>query len=258
MISATLNLYRDAGSDAFASIRRSLWAIAFLLAGFVLMFASGLALGPAGFAGGFVLFLVHAGLTGWYLSLVEIAVATRRSISTQDIRDNVGQYFNDIITVMFIFFLPELLIGLAYEEALWVLIPAACLAFNPIPEMLYQERAGGLELIRDSAMFMQQNWPEWIGPHLVAGGLLATLGWSITGIWDPEWMVEAVKMFGPWFGFMQSGYWGLSLGGSFTPQGMGLFALLFVFSHCFMVFRGHLYKRLRTSSRRGRAWKAQL
>jgi hypothetical protein len=258
ILGATLNLYRNVGEATFRSVAKSLWAIAFLFGAFAVIHGVSLALGGTGLVGGLVAYVVYASLAGWYLSLIEIAVVTGRGVTTDDIRDNMGQYAQDAISVMFIFFVPQLLIGWASPQALLVLVPAACLAFNPVPEMLYQERSVGIELIGDAAMFMQQNWPEWLGPHLVAGALFAMLGWSMTGVWDPIWMLEAVQMFGPWFGFMRAGLWGIGLGGGFTPVGFGLFAVVFAFTHCFMVFRGHLYKRLRTSSRRGRAWQAQL
>ncbi len=257
MVTATLKLYREAARDSIASIRRSFWAAVFLLAAYLGIVALSPLLGLAGFAGGFIMFLVYAGLTGWYLSLVEIAVSTRRAVKVGDVRDNVGAYFSEMINIMFIFFLPEFLIGMASPEALLVLVPAACLAFNPIPEMLYQERSGGLEMIKDSAVFMQQNWPEWLGGHVVMAGLLAGVGWALSGVWSPEWMIGAAQMFGPWFGFMHAGAWVLNLGEN-TPLSLGLFVLVFVFAHCFMVFRGHLYRGLRASSRRGRAWKAKV
>jgi hypothetical protein len=57
---------------------------------------------------------------------------------------------------------------------------------------------------------------------------------------------------------MQSGLWGFRLAGPSPLLGYVLFAAMFVLTHAFMIFRGHLYRHLKTSSRRGRAWQAQL
>lgn len=257
-LTATLQLYRKALEDAFQSIRRSYWAIAFLLGAFGVLFILMLTVGRAGIVGGFVIGFAYAGLTGWYLSLVEIAVQTRRTVKRTDIQETFGQYFSETISVMFLFFIPEFLLTQAMPESLWILVPAACLAFNPIPEMIYQGRTSGIEVIRDAAVFMQQNWPEWLGAHLLLGGGMAGLARVLHGSWDPGWILEAIQMFGPWFGFMQAGVWGFQLGGSAAVPSYLLFVLMFVLAHAFMIFRGQLYRRLHDTSRRGRAWQAQL
>jgi hypothetical protein len=258
MITATLQLYRQALTDTVHGIRRSLWGIAFLIASFLAILFLMWTVGRAGMAGGFVIGFAMAGLTGWYLSLLEIAVNNRRVVTRNDVQDAMGQYFMETISVMFVFFIPQFLLEMTMPQALWVLIPAACLAFNPVPEMIYQGRSSSLEMIKDSAMFMQQNWPEWMVPHLVLGGAMAAVARTLHGTWDPSWVLEAVQMFGPWFGFMQSGLWGFRLAGPSPALGYVLFAAMFVLAHAFMVFRGHLYRHLSGSSRRGRTWQNQL
>ena len=38
---------------------------------------------------------------------------------------------------------------------------------NPVPELIYQGRASGLELISASYNFIVENWIEWLMPNII-------------------------------------------------------------------------------------------
>lgn len=256
IVKATLRLYREALVDTWRSLGRSLWAIAFLLAANVGWYLLAGLLAGTGVAGGFVLGFARAGLIGWYLSLLEVSVVSRRKLRPDDVRDGFGVYFWETISVLFLFFIPELIIGLSAPQLLPFLVPVAALMFNPAPEALYQDRTQSVRLLGDALQFMQQNWPEWLAPHLLAVGLLFGWGYALTGIVHTGWWVDVAQTFGPFFEFIHPGALALRLGGV-GPAGIVSFGVLLFFVHGFMLFRGHLYRRLRSSSRRSRSWQAR-
>lgn len=256
-LNATLALYRTAAQDTWASLRRSALAMAFLLGAFAAFIGLAIAMSPFGMAGGFVLGFVRAGLIGWYLALLEIAVVGRRRVRVDDVKETLGTYFWETISILFLFFVPELILSMSAPQALLVLVPIASLVFNPAPEMLYQERTQSTQTLGDAARFMQQNWPEWLGAHLLAGVVLIGWGWALTGALHASWLLKVVQLFGPWFEFIMGGALALQLGGSGAAGVLSFFGM-FVFVHAFMLFRGHLYRKLRSTSRRARAWQARL
>lgn len=257
VLKATLELYQAALIDTGRSMGRSLWATAYLLAAQVAFVGLAVAMGGFGHAGGFVLGFAQAAMIGWYLALLEIAVVSRRPIRYRDLRDTVGQYFWETISVLFLFFLPELILRFTAPDLLLILVPIASLVFNPAPEVLYQERTQSTAALQDAMRFMQQNWPEWLGAHAVAGAVLVGWGWALTGRVDASWWPDVVQLFGPFFEFVMAGVLAIRLGGR-GVAGIASLLGVFVFVHAFMLFRGHLYRRLRASSRRGRAWQARL
>lgn len=256
-VKATLTLYRDAVTDTWRSLGRSLWAMAFLLLAHLGFFALAGVLGRTGTAGGFVLGFIQAGLIGWYLAQLEITVVGKRKLRLDDLKDTFGTYFWETISVLFLFFIPQLILRFTAPQLLLVLVPIAALVFNPAPEALYQDRTQSTQLLGDVMKFMQQNWPEWLGAHIVAAVALIGWGWALTGVVDPSWWLDVVQIFGPFFQFITAGALAFRLGG-IGPAGLASFLGMFVFVHAFMLFRGHLYTRLRRSSRRSRSWQAKL
>jgi len=254
-LKATMTMYRTAFVHAARATGRSLWAAWFLLATFLILHFAAQFLGIAGLVGGFALALIHAVLVGTYLALLEETVnATSRHLRVDDLHGNMGRYFNEVIFVLFIFFLAELPLVLIapLRPALLVLIPAATIAFNPVPEMIYLSRSEpGLPVLRASMRFVSNNWPEWFGAHMLLWFPVLALG--LAGWLHPMEAVDAMGWFGPFFSIVESGILALKVLGT-GVAGCTVFGLLFMFSHFFMLFRGYLFKELNTSSRRSRAW----
>jgi hypothetical protein len=253
---AAINLYKEAIRDTIQTLARSHLAMVFLLVAFIVMLLAYPALSPFGIAGGFALGMMEAWIAGWYLALVEIGVAGRRKITVDDIRECSGVYFWEVISVLFLFFIARLLL-MGMPAVLFIVVPVATVLFNPAPEMIYQDRVQSLDLLGRSVKFMQENWPEWIGGHLLPFGLLTTWAYLMTGSWSSDWILSTLTLFGPWFEFIQAGSLAIMLGGT-GVGGLFSFVGIFIFVHGVMLFRGNLYKRLRHSSRRSRAWQARL
>lgn len=254
MIRATAILYRDCARDAARSLARSPLALAvFVVVPPVLGLIAGQVARSAPGIGGFIVGFLQAGAAGWYLALVEIAVNGQRPVRISDLGDQLGTYLWQVMSVMFLFFIAQLLL----IGAPWVfiaLMPVATVAFNPAPEMIYQDRTQSVELLGGALKFMQENWPEWLVPQVFAiaivGGIGAILSHGAYSLFEG---VGLMAMFGPSFGFASPGAFAIPLAnGDVVSLALGLFML--VFAHGFMLFRGHLYRRLRGSSRRGRDW----
>src|SRR5947208_12753619 len=106
---STLELYRDALRATGRSLVRG-WIIALavvLFAGLMLVAAAIAA--PLGILGGFLLGAVNALLIGATLSLVEQAVSSPRQLNLNDIKSSFGQYFWEVITVVFVCWLANML-----------------------------------------------------------------------------------------------------------------------------------------------------
>jgi hypothetical protein len=105
---------------------------------------------------------------------------------------------------------------------------ALFLLLNAVPEMIYQGRASGLELIGASYNFIVENWIEWLVPNLI----LFAAGYFFLD-------------------FFQSLLFGL-------PAFVQLFASAFMMGLLlayFMTFRGFLFSQLHGTTRRTRIYR---
>jgi len=256
LLKATWALYKESAVDAFKGLGRSMFAVLALALAFVVLAVVATLVGGFGIAGGFIRALVEVVVIGWYLSLVEVGVVGRRPVTFADLRQNVGRYFSEVISILFIFWIGELVLGMTAPTLLLVVVPVCALLFNPVPEMIYQEQGRSLGLLSDALRFMQENWPEWLGAQILGAAFLGGWAWLVFG--GPpnlELILNLVQAFGPWFGFIQVGSYALA---SLAIGGFIGAVVILAFTHFFMLFRGHLYKRMRTSSRRGRAWQSRM
>ena len=255
VLAATLELYRDSLIDAAKGLGRSVWGVVALLIAYVVLTIAVRVGAHLGMAGGFLIGLTEAFTVGWYLSLVGIGVLGRRRVHLSDLKENVGALFGEVISVLFIFWIAGLLLQLSAPSLLLVAVPVATLVFNPVPEMVYQERTQSIALLGDALRFMQHNWPEWLGAQLLGAAFLVGWGWLVFGGLDPLLGLQLVESFGPWFGFVHTGSMALT---SLRLGGFVGAALILLFTHFFLLFRGHLYRRLAGSSRRARAWRSRM
>lgn len=257
MIAATLELFRDAAVDTGRSFVASLWSVAFLLVAMVLMGVAAGALGGFGMAGGFVLGGLHIFVAGWYLSQLRQAVSLRRRLTLDDIQRSAGNLFWETMSVLFVFFVAQLFLMAAPQNIQMAIVLAVSLIFNPTPELLYQGRSQSLDLLMDAASFMQRQGPEWLIMHLGVTGLLVA-GLAGLGLGaEPALLVTMIQLFGPFFGFLSAPAAVVGVAG-ISPLGLGLGLVVFALTHLVMLFRGHLFKRLSSGSRRGRAWQQRM
>jgi hypothetical protein len=210
-------------------------------------------LGRFGFPGGLAIGLAHAACAGSYLFLMEELVLGSGRVDLTDVTDSVGPYLWDVISVLFLFWIAELLLGaLGLRGLSAVLVLAAFVAFNPVPEVIYQSRSRSMEALGRSAGFIREAWPEWFAPQIVLLFLVAPL------LHGGELLL--FRMFGPFFGFLDVGRpLAQAFFGGFAHSGMLIWTTIsVVLVHTMMLFRGFLYRELSSGSRRTRAWKAGL
>jgi hypothetical protein len=105
---------------------------------------------------------------------------------------------------------------------------AVYILLNPVPELIYQTRSSGLELLSDSYNFIVENWLEWLLPNIV----LTVAGYFILQVLS----VMAAGVPGPLQLFI-------------VAVGMGLCLTYF------MIFRGFLFAELYGTTRRSRAYR---
>lgn len=256
LVQATLALYRDAGRDTLKALPRSGWALVFLVVGGVLEMIVEMALAGSGPGGGLVIGLLDAFLVGTYLALLQVLTAQTRSLRADDLRELLGSYFGDVLTIGFLFGIPRLILALSVPDLVLPYVLAVALLANPIPELIVHDRAEAMAMPGKAFAFMRDNWPEWLFVHGLAfaatAGLLAAVAPFGTAL-----LFFVVEIFSPWMGFMGLGSIGLALAGM-GPVGVALAAGLLAGSHAGMLFRSFLYKRLARSSRRSRAWQARV
>lgn len=255
-LTGILPLLREALHETARSTARSGAAFAALVGATpVILLASALA-APLGIVGGFLVSLLHAALVGWYLALIGVAQTQPRKLTLGDLRGLFGRYLWEVMSVRFVFWIASLLLD--QTPVWWIAVAISAVVFNPVPEIIYQRDTRALALLQDAARFVQENWPEWFGVHLVAGALFAV---PLALLLGPEaavaQIVTVLQLFGPWFGFITAGVQVLGLAGSGAMSALGA-VLTLVFVHAWMIFRGHLFRKLSRSSRRSRAWKARL
>lgn len=262
MFQALITLYREALRATVRSFLRS-WIIAIAVVVFagIMVVATSL-VGPLGLLGGFILGAVNALLIGATLSLVEEAVTSSRRLTFQEIPKSFGQYFWDVIGVGFVLWVPVMLLerGVASNPYGPFLTAAVFLLFfivlNPAPEVIYLVRHDSpLDVFRESYEFVIENWIEWFLPLAI---VVAPLGLSFfvgiserlgrgAGLDFFQVLVLPFTLLAAWLSYL-----GLpaSIGSTvvllFTPPA----------AVAMLIFRGHLFRALRGSSRRQRLWHA--
>lgn len=248
LLTATLKIYRYAGSEAARAFTRSAWALLLLLMCYPLLRFVGVAVSPLGIAGGFIYSLVEAACAGTYLATLQDALSARRSMDLAAIRANLGRYTWEVIGVLFPLWILSMVLGLGGVPGIVGLAVnlAVFLFLNPAPELIGRTRAGGLELLAEAWRFMMHSGPEWIAPHL----LILGVGWLIV----PADAISLMQLFGPHFGFVDAGALAFAaLGGG--PPAWAVGAVVVAAIHGIMLLRGALYVRLGSGGRRARAWR---
>jgi hypothetical protein len=248
-------VFRLYGQTAALAARRAAraWPVAFslVLYAIVVMVAARL-VAPLGQIGGFILGFVMAACFSSYIHLIAQAVAGSR-LKLGDLRQSFGARFWDVVSVLFAFWIIDLVVGKVIAPqagpkadivvALFGL--AMAVFFNPVPELLYQGSSRSFQLLMESGRFISKYGLEWLLPNVLAAvALMAPLG----------------LLRGP------AGQVILHVATILSPNndGMGVYSLfarapfylqlpMLLFIHWLMVFRGLLFGELTRGSARGRA-----
>jgi hypothetical protein len=143
-------------------------------------------------------------------------------------------YLWELLGIAFILWIPMrlaamVLAGVPNGGLIYLMIQIALYVFlNPVPELIYQSRTSGLDLLSASYNFIVENWIEWFIPNL----LLTVVGYFLLQMLAT--ITEGLPL------FIQS------------------FLQVFTFGLCltyFMVFRGFLFAELYGTTRRSREYR---
>ena len=107
------------------------------------------------------------------------------------------------------------------------------IALNPLPETIYQKNYSSFESIKYAFEFMKENWFNWMLPNIIFYFLL----YLITNTLLLDVFTTHLD-----FNF------------SFTIKGIVLYFLGQTLFSFIMIYRGHLFKLLSTSTRRKRMY----
>ncbi len=182
---------------------------------------------------------------GMLMSVAGLACASSALFMIKNLLDsgkaNVNDFLNgftvyiwELITIRFILWIPmrvaEMGLGSASNGALLYFLFELALytILNVIPELIYQSRTSGLELIGASYHFIVENWLEWLVPNIIFG----VAGFYLLDIFESYLFALPV--------FMQLFIYALVLGVALTY---------------FMTFRAFLFAGLHGTTRRSRLYR---
>jgi hypothetical protein len=232
-IEVTLWLYATSLQRSWRVLRQN-WVVSVAPAvyGIILTVCATL-VAPLGIVGGFIYALVSAACASSGLFLIKNMLDGGKT-DINDFLNGFTVYIGDVITISFILWIPMQVaaIGLTSLPNGWLLFLLLRLGLfillNAVPELIYQGRVSGLELIGASYNFIVENWLEWLTPNL----LLALVGYLL------------VKL-------LESLIYGL-------PAYVELFILAFFMGLALsyiMTFRGFLFAELHGTTRRSRLYR---
>ena len=263
LVTSTLQLYRDALRATARSLVRGWLLILAVVVFTVLMLLAGVIARPLGIAGGFLLGAVNALLIGAVLSLIEQAIRGMRGITLQDVKDSLGHYFWDVISVGFVLWIPTMLLDTslrANPDSQFLVAAALLLVFillNPAPEVIYLTRHDSpLDVIKRSYDFVLENWIEWFLPlALILAPLGLSLFFKLSSRLGRGAGLDFIQLLTLPFTVLTA--WLTDLGISPEVTGTLAFLLTPLLTVCMLLFRGHLFVALTSSSRRQRLYQAQ-
>jgi hypothetical protein len=232
-VKALLWIYRTALSRSVELLSRN-WGIIFApLAYSVLLSIAALIFSPFGFVGGMLLTAVAAACASSGLYLLDNILRVGKS-HLDDFTKGFSVYLGEVLTIAFILWIPmTLLARVAYTtpEGAFVVLAVRILLYvflNPVPELIYQSRLSGLQLLSASYEFIVANWIEWFLPNV----LITAVGYLLL-----QWLNEIADYL-PFF-----------LKFFFVSAAFGLF-LTFL-----MLYRGVLFGELSGTTRRSRLFR---
>ncbi len=174
LVQVYLRIYGICVREAFSAISKNVWTLILpmlLVETFLLMAQF---LGRTGFLGGILLAFARSAAFSVYTYFVAELVSRRR-VSLSEFSSSIGAYIWNYVNLFFVLWIVDLLIatlaaGNRNQPAIMgVVTVMELVVFNAAPEVIYVKRSyGGLETIRRSFVFLQENWIEWFIPNGLA------------------------------------------------------------------------------------------
>ena len=230
---ATLWLYARAFKRSLECVRRN-WIVSFapLAYGVGLTIVLSLVT-PLGIVGGLLYSFARVACASSGLYLVKNMVESGKA-DFNDFLNGFTAYLWELMTLAFILWIPMRLAGEVLAASpngalIFLLIKIGLyVLLNAVPELIYQTRTTGVELISSSYNFIVENWIEWLVPNIL---------------------------------LLLAGYYLL---GASAPLFLGLPAFLSLFLYSFLIglgltylmsFRGFLFADLHGTTRRSRIYR---
>jgi len=233
ILQVTLWMYATALRRSLECVRKN-WVVSFapVVYGIGLTIVDTL-VAPLGMIGGFLYSFATAACASSALYLIKNMVESGKT-NLRDFVDGFTVYLWEVIAIWFILWIPKWALATSLASlpngALIFFLIQLCLyiILNAVPELIYQSRASGLELISASYNFIVENWVEWLIPNLI----LFAAGYFLLD-------------------FVGSLFFGM-------PGFVQLFLYAFVLGLCLtylMTFRGFLFAELYGTTRRSRIYR---
>ncbi|MCE3222874.1 MAG: conserved rane protein of unknown function [Nitrospira sp.] len=256
----TIQLYHDALRATGRSLVRGWLVILAVIVFTVIMWFAGTVARPLGMVGGFVMGAVNALLIGATLSLIEQAIKGMRGITFRDALDSMGHYFWDVISVGFVLWIPTMLLDSslrANPDSQFLVTACLLLVFillNPAPEVIYLTRHDSpLDVLKRSYDFVLENWIEWFLPMaLVLAPLGLSLFFKLSSRLGRGAGLDFIQLLLVPFTVLTA--WLAELGISAELSGGMALLLTPPLTVGMLLFRGHLFVALTSTSRRQRTY----
>ncbi|RMH05522.1 MAG: hypothetical protein D6704_09430 [Nitrospirae bacterium] len=260
---ATWQLYRRALIAAWASLTRSWVMIVGVLVYALLLTVIASVASGLGILGGLLVGFANAFFVGSVLSLLEQAVLSLRPMRWQDLWEQAGHYFWDVVAIGFLLWVPLQVLEMGMQRNPYgpaIISGVFLLMFillNPVPEVIYQVRhASPLDVLKESYEFVVENWIEWFLPLAI---VLAPFGFSfflmLTSQGGRMAGLDLIQLLTIPFHILTN--WVLLLGVPESVATVLVFLLTPIGTIFMLCFRGHLFAALHGSSRRQRLFRAQ-
>lgn len=236
IIAVYTRLYADCLAKAFKGIRKNLWTLLLPIGlSFVFLLVSALLGAVLGRAAGFVIvFAIDAVFSAYLYFVAEVVQNSKASVSEWS--RAFRAYFWSVMNVGFILYITDLMLDYALATnqqahlirfGIWII---ELVLLSAVPEVLYQRNTYGFGSIGASIQFVQENWIEWFLPHVLVGA--------------------AMYFLAPQLGmFLLGGFLNLAL------LSLPIAIVMGAFIHVFMIFRGHLFEVLSSSTHRQRMFR---
>ena len=233
ILQATLLIYRTAFQRSWQCLRKN-WVVSLAPVAYGIILAVVISLvAPLGIIGGFVYSLASAACASSGLYLIKNLVDSGKT-DVNDFLNGFTVYIWDVITVAFILWLPMRVAAMGLASVpngvlfYFLLRLGLYILLNAVPELIYQSRTSGLELIGASYSFIVENWLEWLIPNIFC----ALAGYFLLDLFES--LIRGLPLYLEFF--LHSLFLGLGLA-------------------YFMTFRGFLFAELHGTTRRSRMYR---
>jgi hypothetical protein len=169
---ATLWLYVRAFKRSLECVRKN-WIVSFAPVAYGVGLTIVLSLvAPLGIVGGLLYSFAQVACASSGLYLVKNMVESGKA-DFNDFLNGFTAYLWELMTLAFILWIPMRLAGEVLAASpngalIFLLIKLGLyILLNAVPELIYQTRTTGVELISSSYNFIVENWIEWLVPNIL-------------------------------------------------------------------------------------------